>query len=162
MTKHAVYPGSFNPFTLGHLDIVKRSVDLFALLTITVVHNPNKSTDTSAATRIELIKTAVSEAGLNSAKLRFEVLESGLLANFCKEIGATVIVKGIRNGVDIDYEVPMATVNRDLTGVETVFLSATPALAHISSSLVRQVAELGGDVSAYVPVNVAEYLKKGR
>ena len=83
----------------------------------------------------------------------------GLLVDYCTDVGATVLVKGIRSQVDVAYETPMAIVNRHLAGVETVFLLPDPANAHVSSSLVRQVSALGGDVSPYVPEPVAQYLQ---
>jgi pantetheine-phosphate adenylyltransferase len=86
-------------------------------------------------------------------------LASGLLVDYCKEVKAEALVKGIRTNVDIDYELPMAQVNRDLSGIETVFLPADPAHGFISSSLVKQVASLGGDISKYVPAEVVEALK---
>jgi pantetheine-phosphate adenylyltransferase len=86
----------------------------------------------------------------------------GLLVDYCTDVGASVLVKGIRSQVDVAYETPMAIVNRDLAGVETIFMLPDPAHAHVSSSLVRQVASLGGDVAPYVPKVVAEYLKKDR
>ena len=86
-------------------------------------------------------------------------LASGLLVDYCKEVRAEALVKGIRTNVDIDYELPMAQVNRDLSGIETVFLPADPAHGFISSSLVKQVASLGGDISKYVPAEVVEALK---
>ena len=84
----------------------------------------------------------------------------GLLVDYCTDVGATVLVKGIRSQMDIGYETPMAIVNRNLAGIETVFLLPDPAHAHVSSSLVRQVASLGGDVTPYVPPAVADYLAK--
>jgi pantetheine-phosphate adenylyltransferase len=86
----------------------------------------------------------------------------GLLIDYCMDVGASVLVKGIRSQVDVAYETPMAIVNRNLAAVETVFLLPDPANAHVSSSLVRQVAGLGGDVSPYVPHAVAEYLERSR
>ena len=158
MPIHAVYPGSFDPFTLGHLDVAKRALVMFGELTVMVVHNPHKEATFDAQTRIELIRSSISEAGINQDALHFEVLTEGLLVERCLEIGAKVIVKGVRNGADAEYEFAMATVNRDLSAVETLLLPAAPELAQISSSLVRQVATLGADVSKYVPAVVAKAL----
>ena len=158
MPIHAVYPGSFDPFTLGHLDVAKRALAIFGELTVMVVHNPHKEAAFDAQTRIELIRSSLIEAGINQDALHFDVLTEGLLVERCLEIGAKVIIKGVRNGADAEYEFAMATVNRDLSAVETLLLPAAPELAQISSSLVRQVATLGADVSKYVPAVVAKAL----
>ena len=157
MTIHAVYPGSFEPFTLGHLDVVARASVLFDKLTILVVHNPHKTARIDVLTREQLIKRVLSDHGLDIG-ISVEHLQQGLLVERCKELGANLIIKGVRNSTDAEYETPMATVNRDLSGIETLYLPASPELAHISSSLVRQVASLGGDVSQYVPDSVNDWL----
>jgi pantetheine-phosphate adenylyltransferase len=92
-------------------------------------------------------------------KVSVDSLESGLLTEFADKLGADVLIKGFRTGVDIEYELPMARVNRDLTGIETIFLPSDPANTHISSSLVKQVAALGGDISKYVPASVIRGFK---
>lgn len=152
MSALAIYPGSFDPFTLGHLDIASRAAKIFDELQIVVVHNPNKQSVLSAADRVALIEKALAEDGL--ANVTVGTLESGLLAHYAQKQGANVIVKGVRNEIDVQNELPQARVNRDQTGIETVFLPGDPALNHVSSSLVRQVAALGGDISAYVPAVV--------
>lgn len=161
MSKLAVYPGSFDPFTLGHLDVAKRALSLFDRLEVLVVHNPAKAPSFSAEERVEQIRTALAEAGLQNVTV--SALNKGLLATHCTKLGATAIVKGVRNDSDLQVELPQARVNRDQSGIETAFLPGDPALSHISSSLVRQVAELGGDMSKYVPTSVlAAYRAKGR
>jgi pantetheine-phosphate adenylyltransferase len=107
---------------------------------------------------VELLRDAIAEAGLPD-NIRVESWSVGLLVDYCTDVGASVLVKGIRSQVDVAYETPMAIVNRNLAGVETVFLLPDPAHAHVSSSLVRQVASLGGDVSPYVPRVVADLLQ---
>jgi pantetheine-phosphate adenylyltransferase len=92
------------------------------------------------------------------AKISVDTLDGGLLVNYCKMVGATALVKGFRTSVDLDYELPMAQVNRDLAGVETVFIPADPIHGHVSSSLVKQVADLGGEVSKYVTQATAHAL----
>ncbi len=154
MSKLAVYPGSFDPFTLGHLDVARRAAKLFGELQILVVHNPQKTGRFEIADRVVVIDGALAEAGLQNVSVR--QLPTGLLSDYCKSVGADVIVKGIRSSSDVTSELPQAFVNRDLSGIETVYLPSDPALSHISSSLVRQVAELGGDISSYVPPLVAE------
>lgn len=157
MPSLAVYPGSFDPFTLGHLDIAKRAAEIFDSLTIVVVHNPNKTPLLDIQDRADVIKASFGELPKN---ICVDVLEAGLLADYCKKIGATAIVKGLRSSTDLEYETPMARVNRDLTGIETVFLAAAGEYSHISSTLIRQVFELGGDVSPYLPAAVNSMLKE--
>lgn len=158
MHRIAVVPGSFDPVTRGHLDVIERAAGLFDELHVLVVHNPAKTALLPIAQRVALIEQAVREAGFRGT-IVVTSWSVGLLVDYCTDVGATVLVKGIRSQVDVAYETPMAIVNRDLAGVETVFLLPDPAHAHVSSSLVRQVAALGGDVSPYVPPAVAEYLQ---
>jgi pantetheine-phosphate adenylyltransferase len=152
----AVYPGSFDPITFGHIDIATRAAKLFETVHVLVVHNPGKSPKLSLDKRVELVKAVLANQPGNFVVAS---LASGLLVDYCKEVKAEALVKGIRTNVDIDYELPMAQVNRDLSGIETVFLPADPAHGFISSSLVKQVASLDGDISKYVPAEVVEALK---
>ncbi|CAB4604452.1 unannotated protein [freshwater metagenome] len=155
----AVYPGSFDPITLGHLDIASRAANLFDEVHILVVHNPGKSPRFSSEERVELIRTSLAELKITGpAKISVDTLDGGLLVNYCKMVGATALVKGFRTSVDLDYELPMAQVNRDLAGVETVFIPADPIHGHVSSSLVKQVADLGGEVTKYVTQATAHAL----
>lgn len=160
MSKLAVYPGSFDPFTLGHLDVVTRAVKLFDRLEVLVVHNPAKTPTFSSPERADQIRRTLDSFGLQNVAV--SVLDSGLLAAHCAKLGATAIVKGVRNDSDLQSELPQARVNRDQSGIDTIFMPGDPALSHISSSLVRQVAELGGDISSYVPNAVySDYQAKG-
>jgi pantetheine-phosphate adenylyltransferase len=161
MHRIAVVPGSFDPITLGHIDVIERAAGLFDELHVLVVHNPGKTALLPIAQRVSLIEQAVREAGL-PGNIKVTSWSVGLLVDYCTDVGASVLVKGIRSQIDVAYETPMAIVNRDLAGVETVFLLPNPAHAHVSSSLVRQVASLGGDVSPYVPPAVANYLQSRR
>lgn len=158
MTKLAVYPGSFDPITLGHLDIIQRSLDAFDQVQVVVVHNPAKNPFFTVSQRVQMITDALIERGL-MGKVTVDSLSEGLLTEYTSKIGAQVVIKGFRTGVDIEYELPMARVNRDLSGIETVFLPSDPANTHISSSLVKQVATLGGDISKYVPASVIKAFK---
>ncbi len=158
MNRIAVVPGSFDPVTLGHLDVIERAAGLFDELHVLVVHNPGKSALLPITQRVSLIQEAVAEAGLPS-NITVTSWSVGLLVDYCTDVGASVLVKGIRSQIDVAYETPMAIVNRDLAGVETIFLLPDPAHAHVSSSLVRQVASLGGDVSPYVPRAVSAFLQ---
>lgn len=157
MTTIAVVPGSFDPVTLGHLDVIARAAGLFDELHVLVVHNPAKSALLPVAKRVALIEQAAAEAGIPD-NVTVTSWSEGLLVDYCTRVGAKVLVKGIRSQIDVAYETPMAIMNRSLAGVETVFLLPDPAHALVSSSLVRQVAALGGDVAPYVPTSVATYL----
>ena len=158
MNRIAVVPGSFDPVTLGHLDVIERAAGLFDELHVLVVHNPGKTALLPIAQRVSLIEQSIRDAGV-PGNILVTSWSVGLLVDYCTEVGASVLIKGIRSQVDVAYETPMAIVNRDLAGVETVFLLPNPAHAHVSSSLVRQVSSLGGDVSPYVPKAVANYLQ---
>ena len=157
MARIAVVPGSFDPVTLGHLDVIERAARLVDELHVVVVHNPSKTALLPIAQRVSLIEQAIVAEGLPS-NITVTSWSVGLLVDYCTDVGASVLVKGIRSQVDVAYETPMAIVNRNLAGVETVFLLPDPAHAHVSSSLVRQVSALGGDVSPYVPTVVADFL----
>lgn len=154
MSSIAVYPGSFDPITLGHIGVYRRALGLFDELHLLVVHNPSKTPTFGAEQRMELAKKSLIEAGVSLEKLRLGLLEDGLLVNYCKSIGATAIVKGFRTAADIEYELPMAQVNRDIASIETLFVPAEAGLGYVSSSLVKQVAELGGEIDRYVTQSV--------
>jgi pantetheine-phosphate adenylyltransferase len=159
MSSVAVVPGSFDPVTLGHLDVIERAANLFDEVHVVVVHNPGKAAMLPIAQRVTLLEQAIQQAGI-AGQIVVTSWSVGLLVDYCTDVGASVLVKGIRSQVDIGYETPMAIVNRNLAGIETIFLLPDPANAHVSSSLVRQVAALGGDVTPYVPAAVADYLAK--
>ncbi|RWZ51982.1 pantetheine-phosphate adenylyltransferase [Labedella phragmitis] len=155
----AVIPGSFDPVTLGHLDVIERAAGLWDELHVVVVHNPDKEAMLPIAQRVALLEQSIADAGFDG-NIVVASWSMGLLVDYCTDVGAQVLVKGIRSQVDVAYETPMAIVNRNLAGVETVFLLPDPAHGHVSSSLVRQVAALGGDVSPYVPAAVAERIQR--
>ncbi|MDA9114282.1 pantetheine-phosphate adenylyltransferase [Pontimonas sp.] len=159
MSTVAVVPGSFDPVTLGHLDVIERAAGLFDEVHVVVVHNPGKAALFPIAQRVTLLEQSLSQSKI-AGNVVVTSWSVGLLVDYCTDVGATVLVKGVRSQVDVTYETPMAIVNRNLAGIETVFLLPDPAHAHVSSSLVRQVASLGGDVSPYVPAAVADYLAK--
>lgn len=159
MSLVAVVPGSFDPVTLGHLDVIARAAELFDELHVVVVHNPDKSAMLPLGQRVTLLEEAIRDNGLPD----FVTVTSwsvGLLVDYCTDVGAKVLIKGIRSQVDVAYETPMAIVNRNLAGVETVFMLPDPAHAHVSSSLVRQVAHLGGDIGPYVPRVVNDFFQR--
>ncbi|MET0842892.1 MAG: pantetheine-phosphate adenylyltransferase [Mycetocola sp.] len=159
MQRIAVVPGSFDPVTLGHMDVIVRAAGLFDELHVLVVHNPAKTALLPIAERVSLLETSIEDAG-SPGNIVVASWSVGLLVDYATDVGASVLVKGIRSQVDVAYETPMAIVNRHLASVETIFMLPDPAHAHVSSSLVRQVSELGGDVTPYVPPAVAEFLKR--
>ncbi|KXO90528.1 pantetheine-phosphate adenylyltransferase [Tsukamurella pseudospumae] len=145
----ACCPGSFDPMTNGHLDIFRRAARIFDELVITVVVNPNKQGMFSIDERIALIEENVADLpGVTVDRW------TGLLVDYARDNGVACILKGLRNSTDFDYELPMAGMNMHLTGVETAFLTTAPRYSYVSSSLVKEVAKLGGDVSELIPPNV--------
>ena len=128
MKKVAIYPGSFDPVTLGHISVLKRTAPLFDELVVVVVHNPNKKPLFSVAERIDLLVNSLELPG----NVRISGLENGLLVDHALEIGARAIIKGFRTAADIEYELPMAQVNQDLSGIETIFVPAEPGLGYVS------------------------------
>lgn len=158
MARIAVIPGSFDPITLGHIDVILRSAPLYDEVHVVVVHNPGKTPLLPIAERVTLIEKALGDMNA-PANVIVASWSMGLLVDYCLDVGASVLIKGIRSEVDITYETPMAIVNRNLAGVETLFMLPDAVHAHVSSSLVRQVAALGGDVRPYVPPVVAEFLQ---
>lgn len=150
----AVCPGSFDPFTLGHLDVVRRARALFDEVVVVVGRNAAKSPLLTAEERVELVREAVEDVpGVRV------MATDGLLADQVRELGASAIVKGLRGAADVDAEVPMALMNRHLSGVETVFVVGDPALAHVASSLVKDVARHGGAIDDLVPPGVARAVR---
>jgi pantetheine-phosphate adenylyltransferase len=145
----AVCPGSFDPVTNGHLDILRRAAGLFDELVVATGTNPSKSRLFDPEERLQMLGEVCADLS-NVTVMGF----SGLIVDFCRDIGAQAIVKGLRGGNDYEYELPMAQMNAHLTGVETVFVPTNAALGYVSSSLVKEVASLGGDVSALVPGSV--------
>jgi pantetheine-phosphate adenylyltransferase len=130
---------------------------MFETVHIVVVHNPAKNPRLTTEQRVELITEI-----LKNKPGHFVVssLDTGLLVDYCESLGADALVKGVRTNVDLDYELPMAQVNRDLSGIETIFIPADPTHGFVSSSLVKQVFDLGGDISKYVPTEVVKALSK--
>jgi pantetheine-phosphate adenylyltransferase len=157
-TRRCVCPGSFDPVTLGHLDILRRAAALYDEVVVTVLHNPAKQGTFPVEQRLALVREALGEE--LRATVRVEAYADRLLVDVCREVGAQAVVKGLRGGTDFAYELPMALMNRHLSGVETVFLPGDPGLEHVSSSLVREVHRYGGDVSALVPDGVMAALRE--
>ncbi|MFV0252698.1 MAG: pantetheine-phosphate adenylyltransferase [Beutenbergiaceae bacterium] len=154
MTRLAVCPGSFDPVTLGHVDIVRRARHLFDEVVVVVGRNAAKSALLDVDQRVALFQDAV--ADLDGVRV---MALPGLLADLCRQLRASAIVKGVRGGGDFDAEHPMALMNRHL-GVDTVFLTAEPELAHIASSMVRDVARHGGPIADLVPAGVDDAVRR--
>jgi pantetheine-phosphate adenylyltransferase len=154
MKRIAVYPGSFDPITKGHEDLIHRSLEFVDQLIVAVAVNVAKQPLFSLEERVGLIKQTVSD------KVDVRSFD-GLLAEFAKQVGASVIVRGLRAVSDFEYEFQMALMNRNLApGIETVFLVPAFDLTYLSSSLVREVARFGGDVSQLVHPKVQQALKR--
>lgn len=143
---HAVCPGSFDPPTLGHLDVIGRAAGLFERVTVAVLVNPDKRGMFSIEERFDLLR-ATTAALPNVEVDSFR----GLLVDYCVDKKIAAIVKGLRAASDFDYELQMAQMNQGLTGVQTLFLPTSPAYSFVSSSLVKQVATYGGDVAHLLP-----------
>ena len=151
----ALVPGSFDPPTKGHLDVIDRCTGIFDRVVVGVVRNPDKSSLFSPDERVAMIAESVADSsGVEVATF------SGLLVDFARESGADVIVKGLRAVTDFEYEIQMAQMNRALSGIVTLFVATKPEYGYLSSSLVKQVASLGGDVDSLVPDAVAVALKE--
>ena len=162
MNTIAVVTGSFDPVTLGPLDVIRRAAAIFDEVHVLVVHNPGKNAMLPISERMNLLQKAIDEDEGIPSNITVASWSVGLLVDYCTEVGAKVLVKGLRSQIDVAYETPMVLMNRSLAGVETVFLLPEPEHSHVSSSLVRQVSSLGGDVSEYVPRVVAKYLDTTR
>ncbi len=153
----AVCPGSFDPITHGHVDIIGRAAALFGDVIVAVGRNSAKNYLFDTDERVELARAATAQVD----GVRVEVL-SGLLVDFCRSRDAGYVVKGLRFASDFDFELQMAHINRSLTGLETVLLPASSQWGTLSSTMVREVASLGGDVGAFVPALVAERIQQKR
>jgi pantetheine-phosphate adenylyltransferase len=155
MTLTALCPGTFDPVTNGHLDIVERAARLFDRVVVAVVENPAKQPLFELHERVAMLEEAV--AGIKGAEV---ASFSGLLVDYARAQGVGVVMKGLRAVTDFDYELQMAQMNRHLSGVETCFVPTSPKWSYLSSSLVKEVAKFGGDVSGLVPEHVASRLKE--
>jgi pantetheine-phosphate adenylyltransferase len=156
----ALYPGSFDPVTNGHVDVVRHAARLARQLVIAVGVHPGKAPLFSADERIAMLEetcgVAVRKSGCEFACITFD----DLAVSAARRVGATILVRGLRDGTDLDYEMQLAGMNAEMApDVLTVFLPASPPVRPISATLVRQIAGMGGDVSAFVPAAVADRLK---
>lgn len=175
----AVCPGSYDPVTAGHLDVIQRCTHLFDEVHVLVAVNAAKTPLFSESERVQIIREAVKNlrnthsncadisadncadtCSCNNAGKIVVSSTTGLITDYCKKVGATAIVKGLRQNGDYEAELGMALVNRKLAGIETLFLLADPILEHVSSSVVKDVARHGGNVTGMVPDNVIPLLQK--
>lgn len=154
-TRIAVFPGTFDPITLGHLDLIRRGSGLYEQLIVGVGENPEKSSLLKVPQRMEIVRQVV--GGLGNVRVESY---SGLTVDFARRCGAGVLLRGIRDAADLHIETAIAHTNRQVSGVETLFVLPAPQYAFISSRLVRQIAQAGGDVSALVPPEVLAHIAK--
>ncbi|MFC2061944.1 pantetheine-phosphate adenylyltransferase [Elusimicrobiota bacterium] len=156
MKNIAIYPGSFDPPTNGHLDIVERALTIFEHLIIVVITNPDKKTLFTLEERKEMLEKICSEF-TNVEIANYE----GLIVDFAKQKNATTIIRGLRMVSDFEYEFQMALMNRKLNpNIKSVYLMPSPEFSYLSSSLIKEVYSLGGSIKDFIPVIVEEYLSK--
>ncbi len=153
--RRAVCPGSFDPVTNGHLDIIDRASRLYDEVVVGVLINQTKVALFDPDERVAMLREVTS----GYANIRVQAFQ-GLLVDFCRDQGATVLVKGLRAVSDFDYELQMAQMNLGLAGVETLFMPTSPLTSFLSSSLIKDVAKWGGDVTRHVPEGVARRLRE--
>lgn len=155
--KKAIYPGTFDPITLGHLDIIKRASTLVDQLEVVIMRNPNKSnSDFSVEERLEMISSVIQE--FNNVTVS---AQTGLTVEYAKVSGASILIRGIRAVMDYEYELQQATANMVLApNIETVFLLTRPQYSFLSSSVVKQIAQNKGDLAPFVPAKVKELIER--
>jgi len=153
---HALFPGTFDPITLGHVDLIERAARFFPRLTVLVAEHATKQHVFSLKERIALCRASLEHVeGVEVASTR------GLLVDACRDLEAEAVVRGVRGGIDLEYEVQMANTNRAMRpSIDTIFLAPSPPYAHVSSTLVRQIASMRGDVSAFVTGPVLDALQR--
>jgi pantetheine-phosphate adenylyltransferase len=155
----AVYPGSFDPITNGHLDVIRRASRVFDQVIVAVLENPRKAPLLPASVRVEVIRAAVGAEASLTGRVRVETFE-GLTVTFCRQVGARFLVRGLRAIADFDTELQLAHNNHQLApDVDTVFFMTSLEHSYVSSSLVKEIAQFGGDVSAMLPDPAAEALR---
>ena len=159
--RRSIFPGSFDPLTNGHLDIIRRSAPLFDEMIVAVLNNADKRPMFSVEERCEIIREVLPSVDTNGCRMSVESF-SGLTAHFAKEKKATAIVRGIRAVADYEYELRMALMNRRLEpSIETVFLMAGEEFSYVSSTLMKQVFELGGKIDGLIP-EIVEAKMRGK
>ena len=154
--KRCVYPGSFDPVTNGHLDIIERVAAIFDKVTVAILHNPAKNGRFPVDRRIQMLEKACAHL----PNVRFDHF-GGLLVDYMRSQQVNVVVRGLRDGADFESELRMAQLNRQLApGVETLFLATSPEHAAVSSSAVREIAMFGGDIAPFVPACIVQDVKQ--
>ena len=153
----AVYPGTFDPLTNGHIDIIKRASKIVDVLIVAPAKDSGKKTLFSQAERIEMVEEEIKNLGLKNIKI---LPSTGSLVGFFVENNVNFIIKGLRNTIDFEKEMAMANINKKVNNVETIFLPSLDSTQFISSTIVKQVARLGGDIKDFVSNNVREKLLK--
>lgn len=155
-----VCPGSYDPITMGHLDVIARGARLFDEVVVAVVHNPAKSGRFDPEVRTDLIRASLAEdeRTKNADNITIDTVAGGLLVDYCTRIAAPAVVKGLRSGTDFAYELPMALMNKHLSELETIFVPGSPEFEHVSSSLIKEVHANGGDIRGLVPDCVLQAL----
>ena len=151
----AVFPGTFDPITKGHVDVIRRGVRLFGELVVAVGNNPEKPAMLDQRERAEIVREIVADL----PGVRVECY-TGLTVEFARTLHATTMLRGVRNSSDLQFEFQLALTNRVVAGVETVFIMTSPKYAFTSSGLIRQIVSMGGDVSALVPPQVLPHIEK--
>ena len=151
----ALCPGSFDPPTNGHVDVIRRSVSIFDKVVVAVIRNPSKSPMFTADERVEMLRDLFAD----EPKVEVDFF-AGLLVDFARTCGVDVIVKGLRAVSDFDYELQMAQMNHHLSDIDTVFIPTSPEYGYLSSSLVKDVGRLGGSVEALVPGDIGRMMKE--
>jgi pantetheine-phosphate adenylyltransferase len=161
MSRTALYPGTFDPLTNGHVDVLKAALRVCDRLVLGLGVHPAKAPMLSVDDRLDLLETVAAPMG-KAAGVPVETMTfDNLVVDFAREVGATILIRGLRDGTDLDYEMQMAGTNGTLAPwLQTVFLPATPAARHITATLVRQIASMSGDIAPFVPAAVAERLKQ--
>ena len=162
MTRIALYPGSFDPVTNGHMDILRQSLALADKVVVAIGIHPGKTPLFSFEERLNLIHASARAEFAREEAERIDVISfSDLVVNTAREQGAAYLVRGLRDGTDLDYEMQMAGMNATLEpNIKTVFLPASPTVRHITATLVRQIAKMGGEISEFVPEPVASPLRR--
>jgi len=151
----AIFPGMFDPVTLGHVDVVRRGAALFDEIIVAVGQNPLKTALLTAAERLAILRDVLADL----PNVRVEEFD-GLTVDYARRVGAAAILRGIRNSSDLQYELQIALTNRAVAGVETVFIMTSPEFAFTSSTLIKQIAAMGGDVSKLVPPAVVPHIHR--
>jgi pantetheine-phosphate adenylyltransferase len=162
MARIAIYPGTFDPLTNGHVDVIRGALALADEVVVAIGVHPGKAPVFSLEERTAIIAETFAELGVKAGRVRVVAFD-GLVVDAARAAGATILIRGLRDTTDFDYEMEMTGMNGTMAPeVQTVFLPATPATRHITATLVRQIAAMGGDISPFVPAGVAKRFRDRR